>query len=102
MSSQSRSSTVRIVKAILILAACSNAIKNFAAEPSYFRLNGGISGTAGALPDNFDAPEALVWRVPLDAGHSTPILRGGKIFFTTYRSASKELATVALEERTGQ
>jgi outer membrane protein assembly factor BamB len=54
------------------------------------------------LPGNFEAPGALRWRVPLDPGHSTPILANGKIFLTAYRGESKELTTVALDEKTGQ
>jgi outer membrane protein assembly factor BamB len=57
---------------------------------------------AATLPDRLDTPEALRWRVPLDSGHSTPILQGSRIFLTTYRADSKELATVALDEKTGR
>ena len=73
-----------------------------AAETKYFRSDAGVARSAGALPENFAAPEALVWRVPLEAGHSTPILHGGKIFLTTYRPESKQLATIALDEGTGR
>lgn len=74
-----------------------------AADPSYFRSDEGVgSAAAGQLPDHFDAPEALRWRTPLDSGHATPILVNGRIFLTTYRPESKELATVALDEKTGQ
>src|SRR5437867_1444900 len=69
----------------------------------YFRFDKGVAGpAAGPLPDRFDAPGALGWRVPLDSGRSTPVLCSGKIFLTTYRSESKELATVALDDKTGQ
>src|SRR5207244_3489752 len=44
----------------------------------------------------------LVWVAPLDSGHSTPIISHGKIFLTTYRAANQELATVALDQKTGQ
>src|SRR5439155_4263223 len=73
-----------------------------AAETKYFRSDAGVARSAGPLPENFAAPEALVWRVPLEAGHSTPILHGGKIFLTTYRAESKQLATIALDEGTGR
>ncbi len=74
-----------------------------AADTSYFRSDEGIgSAAAGPLPDHFDAPDALRWRVSLDSGHATPILVNGRIFLTSYRPESKELATVALDEKTGQ
>jgi outer membrane protein assembly factor BamB len=68
----------------------------------YFRSDAGVPASSGPLPEDFNAPEALSWRMPLDGGHSTPILEGGKIFVTTYRPNSKELATVALEQSSGK
>jgi outer membrane protein assembly factor BamB len=89
-----------------LLGACFavalGARSNAAAEPNYFRADAGVARSAGSLPANLEAPEALRWRVPLDGGHSTPILAGGKIFLTTFRPDSRELATVALEEATGK
>jgi len=73
-----------------------------AADAKYFRSDAGVADSAAALPDNFEAPESRLWRVPLDPGHSTPIRHSGKIFLTTYRPDSKQLATVALEETTGR
>jgi outer membrane protein assembly factor BamB len=68
----------------------------------YFRADAGVARSIGALPDDLNSAEALTWRVPLDGGHSTPILDRGKIFVTTYRAASKELATVALDQANGK
>jgi outer membrane protein assembly factor BamB len=73
-----------------------------AAETEYFRSDAGVARPADCLPDKFDAPETLRWRVPLDPGRSTPILHDGKILLTTYRAESKELATVAFNESSGQ
>jgi outer membrane protein assembly factor BamB len=73
-----------------------------AAEVNYFRWDAGNARGAGALPGNFDQPETLCWRTPLDPGRSSPIVHRGKIFLTTFRAASKELATVALEQTSGQ
>jgi outer membrane protein assembly factor BamB len=67
----------------------------------FFRSGGGVAVSAGSLPQNLETTNAQLWRVPLDSGHSTPILHSGKIFLTTWRAESKELATVALDEKTG-
>src|SRR5947207_3443926 len=72
------------------------------AESSYFRSDAGVLQSAGSLPENFDAPEALRWRVALEAGHSSPILNSGKIFLTTWRPEAKELATLALDQEDGK
>ena len=69
----------------------------------YFRSNGGVFPAAsGTLPEDLDSPEALLWRVPLDPGHSTPAIGNGRIFLTTFNPASAELATVALDFETGK
>src|SRR5213076_1543498 len=58
--------------------------------------------SSGVLPENLDGPDALSWRVPLDGGHSSPILNSGKILVTTWRAKEQELATVALDQKTGK
>ncbi len=93
---------------IALLLVCGTAALAFrapaaaAVETTYFRADAGVARAAGPLPDRFDAPEALRWRVPLNPGRSSPILHGGRIFLTTFRAASKELATVALDETSGR
>jgi outer membrane protein assembly factor BamB len=69
---------------------------------SYFRSDAGLQTGTGPLPGRLDVPGALAWRTSLDSGHSTPVIRAGKIFLTTYHPESKELAVVALDEKTGQ
>jgi len=69
---------------------------------TYFRSDAGLQTGTGPLPDRLDDPQLLKWRVALDSGHSTPVLRAGKIFVTTYRPDSKELALEALDEQTGR
>ena len=90
---------------ILVLVSAPLALRASdapAANTNYFRSDAGVARSAGALPENLEAPEALVWRVPLDGGHSTPILNGGRIFLTSWNANSRELATVALDQRTGK
>ncbi|MBI2946868.1 MAG: PQQ-binding-like beta-propeller repeat protein [Verrucomicrobia bacterium] len=74
------------------------------ASSKFFRSDTGknFGLKTGPLPDRLDAPGALRWRLPVDSGHSTPVLCGGKIILTTYRDAEKELATVALDQETGR
>ncbi len=67
----------------------------------YFRSDGGVAVGAGKLPDRLEGAEALRWRVPLDSGHSSPVLWGETIYLTTYRASEAELATLALDAKTG-
>lgn len=78
------------------------AAESSPAAPHYFRDDAGVAQSSTALPDDLNLPEALAWRIPLDEGHSTPIMDRGKIFVTTYRAKSKELATVALNQSDGK
>ncbi len=57
---------------------------------------------ADSLPERLDSPDALRWRTALDSGHSTPVACNGRIFLTTYNTATKELATLALASDTGR
>jgi outer membrane protein assembly factor BamB len=90
---------------VLFLALTAESLihaANSAPDLQYFRSDGGVARATGAFPDNLDAAEALRWRVPLDSGHSSPIVREGKIFVTTWRAESRELATVALDGSSGK
>ena len=96
----------RFCESILLVVICLVARPLPAAQSlpalNYFRADAGVAASSSALPDDLNLPEALVWRVPLDEGHSTPILDHGKVFVTTYRAKSKELATVALSQSDGK
>ena len=97
--------TLPLLLPTLLLAlttGLASASDNPLADSKYFRSDAGVARSSASLPDNLDAPDALSWRTPLDPGHSTPILNAGKIFLTTFRPDSKQLATVALDEKTGR
>ncbi len=74
-----------------------------ATGPVYFRSNEGLADPAQSpLPARLDNTGALRWRIPLDPGHSTPILSSGKIFLTAYHAETHELTVMALDEKTGR
>jgi len=74
---------------------------SFASDWPRFRgPNGsGVNETSG-LPTEFGSSKNLVWRVPLPAGHSSPILAGDRIFVTAYEG--DKLLTLALDRATGR
>jgi len=69
---------------------------------TYFRSDRGLAPTNLTLPSDFDASGSLRWRMPMDPGHSTPIVVGDRIFLTAYQAESHELAVLALDARTGR
>jgi outer membrane protein assembly factor BamB len=71
-------------------------------EIQYFRSNHGVAdASSGSLPSQFDALGTLRWRVPLNPGHATPIVRGGKIFLTAYKEDTRDLSLLALDANSG-
>jgi len=72
-----------------------------AQAPIYFRSDQGVPPGVSRLPADLNAADALKWRIPLDSGHSTPLVAAAKIFATTYNASKGELATVALRENDG-
>jgi outer membrane protein assembly factor BamB len=99
----------RFLTAILLLGSLAIPIeRTLPAETGdlsserYFRSDLGVASTSGPLPSDLNAPETLRWRVAVDSGQSTPLVCAGKIFLTTYRAETGELATLALDEATGE
>jgi outer membrane protein assembly factor BamB len=85
---------------LLLAAAVLSTTSLPAAEPvAFFRADHGIADAAGPLPEAIDSADALLWKVPLAAGHSTPCIHGDAIYLTTFDG--KALATVALDRTTG-
>ncbi len=59
----------------------------------------GVSTTAG-IPTTFGPDENLIWRVPLPPGHSSPIIRNGKIYVTAVDES--KLKTICLDQQSGK
>jgi outer membrane protein assembly factor BamB len=84
---------------LLVCAAVSNEDVSLI----YFRWDGGAANSkTGSLPAQLDSPDALRWRIALDSGHSSPIVCGNKIFLTTFKAATSELAALALDIDSGK
>jgi outer membrane protein assembly factor BamB len=81
---------------VLILAAS-------AAWGQWERFRGpdgaGVADT-GALPVEFGAGKNVVWHVALPAGHSSPVISGGRIYLTG--AEHDQLLTMCLEQATGK
>jgi outer membrane protein assembly factor BamB len=71
-----------------------------AAQPVYFRHDGGLADDDHrALPDDLD-PQHPVWKQPLPTGNSTPTIVPDRIFLTG--SEGHELITLCLDRETGK
>src|SRR5579872_2109754 len=98
--SHARARSLLVCVCLCMAAFASRGAQN---QLVYFRSDRGVADpSCGALPSQFDSPGALRWRRPLDPGHATPILYGGKIFLTAYKEDSHELAVLGLDATTGE
>src|SRR5436189_5939836 len=79
-----------------------NAVFARGANESYFRSDQGVASDPGELPDQLDAEKTQLWRIPVDQGHSMPLLINERLILTTWKADTKELATVALDAKTGK
>ena len=74
---------------------------NVYSEWSQFRgPNGSGVAEAGSLPTEFNKSKNLKWMTPLPAGHSSPVVFGGRIYVTA--SEGESLLTICLEQSTGK
>ena len=87
---------------LCVVASCLFHPMLLAQEVSFFRHDSGVAIGDHALPSDFAKDAKLLWRTPLDKGHSTPCVCGNSIFLTTFRAVEKELATVAIDRATGR
>jgi hypothetical protein len=89
--------------ALCALGCAAFGARAVAGDPTYFRSDlGRASSATGSLPAILDGPGALRWRVPMDPGHSTPVRSGGKLFLTAYHAETRELAVLAVDEKSGK
>jgi outer membrane protein assembly factor BamB len=87
-----------ILQGFLVLVA---ALPAAAAEPSYFRDTFGVvADSAGPAPADIESESAVVWKVPLAPGHSSPCVVGDAIYLNTFDRG--KLFTVCLDRATGK
>ena len=55
-----------------------------------------------APPAEFGPGKNELWRLPLDAGHSSPCISGDRLFVTTLQEEKKQLAVVCIARSTGR
>ncbi len=88
--------SVPLAVALLVLDAAR------AEQVWYFRCDGGVVTDGFALPEDFREDAQLLWRTELSPGHSSPCLDQDSIYVTTFEAERRELATVALDRKTGK
>lgn len=72
------------------------------AEWPQFRGANSAGKATQAVPVEFGPGKNELWSVPLDAGHSSPCIAGGRIFLTTYQPEASKLFVVCLNQADGE
>jgi len=85
-----------------MLLAAATITSTAGGETAFFRQHSGHAVGKHALPANLSNDATRVWRSELLPGNSTPCVYGDSIYLTTFDQDKKELATVALNRKTGQ
>lgn len=93
---------MKFLKTVLLVALCSNSCTLTAQESVYFRHDFGVAKESKPLPSNFEDDAKQLWHTALPPGHSTPCVCGDAIYLTTFQAEEQELATVAIDRRTGK
>jgi outer membrane protein assembly factor BamB len=68
--------------------------------PRFRGPNGAGVAENANLPAELSADKNVVWRVALPAGHSSPIVSGGRIFLTAFEK--DKLLTICLKQESGE
>ena len=93
-----------LAPALLVAAPLAAASGDPQPQWPQFRGPGGSGIAEGtqAAPVEFGPENALRWKTPLPAGHSSPVIWGDRIFLTGYHPAEKRLETLCLDRASGR
>ncbi|HXW05340.1 MAG TPA: PQQ-binding-like beta-propeller repeat protein [Vicinamibacterales bacterium] len=98
----------RSVPRIVLLVAFLSSSTSGAAQKSgkawwpQFRGPNASGLGAGTPPVHFGPDQNVLWRTPLGAGLSSPVVWDDRIFLTEFDQASRRLSTLCIERRTGR
>src|SRR3981081_3792753 len=73
-----------------------------AAEWPQFRGPNSSGIGDGKTPIEFGPSQNVLWKAPVGAGLSSPIVAKGRVFLTEFDPAAKQLATLCIDQRTGK
>jgi len=91
-----------LVAPLLIVSYVCSADPTSANSWSHFRgpSGKGVAVGAGVLPTEISPKEYVVWKTPLPAGHSSPVIVGQRIFLTGVED--KKLYTICVDRQSGK
>ncbi|HEY2249574.1 MAG TPA: PQQ-binding-like beta-propeller repeat protein [Planctomycetaceae bacterium] len=92
--------------AILFASLVVSSAAAIGAPPVWPQFRGancsGVSPDDRPLPIDFGPGKNCLWKTPLPAGHSSPVVWGDRIFLTGYSAEPAKLETVCINRQTGE
>ena len=73
-----------------------------AAEWPQFRGPNSSGIGDGKPPVEFGPSQNVLWKTAVGSGLSSPIIAKGRVFLTEFDRATKQLATLCIDQRTGK
>jgi outer membrane protein assembly factor BamB len=87
-----------------IIVAATFVLSSFAGAAEWPQFRGPNSSGIGdgKPPVEFGPSQNVLWKAAVGAGLSSPIIAKGRAFLTEFDRATKELATLCIDQRTGK
>src|SRR5467141_3782257 len=91
-------------RAFWIIVVAIAVLSNFAGAAEWPQFRGpNASGIGdGKPPVEFGPSQNVLWKTAVGSGLSSPIIAKGRVLLTEYDRATKELATLCIDQRTGK
>src|SRR5216683_7335362 len=86
---------------ITLLAAVVLSSFAGAAEWPQFRGPNSSGIGDGKPPVEFGPMQSVLWKAAVGSGLSSPVIAKGRVFLTEFDRATKQLATLCIDQRTG-
>ncbi len=93
-----------MLRASWIIWVATVALSGFAGAADWPQFRGPSSSGIGdgKPPVDFGPSQNVLWKTAVGSGLSSPIISKGRIFLTEFDPATKQLATLCIDQRTGK
>src|SRR5258707_7885254 len=93
-----------MTRAFWIVMIATVVLSNFAAAAEWPQFRGPNSSGIGdgKPPVEFGPGQNVLWKTAVGSGLSSPIIAKGRVLLTEFDRATKQLATLCIDQRTGK
>jgi outer membrane protein assembly factor BamB len=93
-----------MIRTSSIMVAATIALSGFAGPADWPQFRGPNSSGIGdgKPPVEFGPSQNVLWKTAVGSGLSSPIIARGRVFLTEFDRATKQLATLCLDQRSGR